>query len=103
LEARAFPSVVGHIANIAVYMDKLLNANDDFKKDFSDIHFGGATIVQEYGQEVINFKLLCNFEKNINIKDIQEKNKKVNKKSIVENLGNIKKNTNKKEKILNEL
>jgi hypothetical protein len=103
LEARAFPSAIGHIANIAKYMDKLLNADDDFRKDFSDIHFGGASIVQEYDQEMVEFKLLCNFEKNIHIKEVIEKNKKTNKKSIVENLGNIRKNTNKKEKILNEL
>ena len=103
LEARALPSAIGHISNIAYYMNKLLNANDDFKKDFLSISFGGASISQEYGYDVITFKLLCHFEKNINIKEIQNKQQKVKDKSIVENLGDITKNTKEKEKILDNL
>jgi len=103
LEARALPSAIGHIANIANYMHKLLNADDEFRKDFSSINFGGATIVNEYGYDVINFQLLCNFEKNINISDIQTKKKLPKDKSIIENLGDINKNADTKQKMLDKL
>lgn len=101
LESRALPSEVGHISTIASYMDNLLKADDDFKKDFASINFGGATIKNEYGYDVINFKLLCKFDKNINIKAIEEKTRK--DKSIGENLKDIKKNTKQKDKILKNL
>jgi hypothetical protein len=98
LEARALPSTIGHIANIANYMHSLLNADDNFRKDFSSISFGGATIVNEYGYDVVNFKLLCNFEKNINIQDI-----KLKQKSIKQNLVDINKNSKIKQQMLNKL
>jgi hypothetical protein len=103
LESRALPSNIGHISTIALYMDKLLNAEDDFKKDFSSINFGGADISTEYGYDVVNFKLLFNFEKNINIQNIKTKENKVKKNSIGENLSNIKQNAQKQKNILNKL
>jgi hypothetical protein len=89
LEARALPSSIGHIASIANYMQNLLTADNEFKKDFVDIRFGGASIIKEYGYDVIEFKLLCNFEKNINIKNIETK--KVDEDNIGENIQNISK------------
>ena len=89
LEARALPSSIGHIASIANYMQNLLSANDEFKKDFVDITFGGAEIINEYGYDVINFKLYCNFEKNINIKDIENEKNKTKDNSIGTNIQNI--------------
>ena len=103
LESRALPSAIGHISSIALYMNKLLNAEDDFKKDFSSINFGGASIQNEYGYDVVNFKLLCEFEKNINIKDILEKEQKVKDKSIGENLMNINKNKKMQKQMLDQL
>jgi len=103
LEARSLPSAIGHISSIALYMDKLLNANDDFQKDFSSINFGGARIVNEYGYDVVNFKLLCNFEKNIHIEEIKDKIKSKKDKSIGENLMNINQKSNEQQKILDKL
>lgn len=103
LEARALPSATGHVSSIANYMQELLNADDEFKKDFSSIHFGGAKIINEYGYDVIHFTLICQFEKNINVKTIEDKTKKTKNKSIGENLQSINQNIKVKEKILNSL
>jgi len=91
LEGRSLPSTIGHIENIAIYMDKLLKADINFKRDFVDVTFGGANIVEEYGYKVINFKLYCNFEKNKHIEEFKKaKEKKVQDKSVFENLADIK-------------
>jgi hypothetical protein len=103
LEARALPSSIGHITSIANYMQELLSADDEFKKDFSNIHFGGAKIITEYGYEVIHFQLVCHFEKNINVKMIEEKNNKIKEKTIGENLQNINQNIKEKEEVLQRL
>ena len=103
LESRSLPSAIGHISSIALYMDKLLHTKNDFKKDFSSINFGGANIQKEYGYDVVNFKLLCEFEKNINIKDIEKEARTTNDKSIGENLMNINKNKQVQKQILEEL
>jgi hypothetical protein len=103
LESRALPSNIGHISTIAVYMDKLLNAKENFKKDFSNINFGGADISNEYGYDVVNFSLVFHFEKNINITNVQEQENKVEKKSIGENLINIKQNSINQKDILDKL
>jgi hypothetical protein len=103
LEARALPSSIGHIANIAKYMNNLLTADATFRKDFSNIYFGGAEIINEYGYDVINFKLLCHFEKNIKIKDIEVEELKTKDKSISENLQSINKNTKMKQEVLENI
>lgn len=103
LEARALPSAMGHVSNIAFYMNKLLNADDDFRKDFSNIYFGGAKMVNEYGYDVINFKLLCNFEKNVNIAQIEKEQKMPQKKNIAQNLKSITDKAKLKEKLLENI
>ena len=91
LEGRSLPSTIGHIENIAIYMDKLLKADINFKRDFVDVTFAGANIVEEYGYKVINFKLYCNFEKNKHIEEFKKaKEKKAQDKSVFENLAEIK-------------
>jgi len=68
IDGRCLPSDKGHIFSIADYMERvMMNSNEKFKRDFKNISFGGAEIIFE-GQELINFKLDCYFEKNINIK-----------------------------------
>lgn len=101
LEARALPSSMGHISNIAKYMENLLRTDDDFKKDFSSIDFGGATIIDENGYKVVNFKLFCHFQKNIHLKKIEQK--KINKENIIENLSNIKQTNSTKMEILDTM
>jgi hypothetical protein len=102
LSAKTLNSGNGHVYNIAKYMNKLLNAQDDFRKDFSGINFGGATTENNSTDGEINFKLLCNFKKNINIKEIEEK-KRVERNSIMENLQNIKTDSNDKNRILDNI
>ncbi|MEA2018209.1 MAG: hypothetical protein U9N59_07155 [Campylobacterota bacterium] len=106
LEGRSLPSSIGHIENIAMYMDKLLKADINFKRDFIDVTFQGATTIDEYGYKVINFKLHCNFEKNKHIEEFDKakaKQKEVKKKSITENLADIGNQQNKKIDTLNNI
>ncbi len=100
LNGRCLPSSIGHINTIATYMERLMESDSNFKKDFIDISFGGAeSIFDEYNRDLISFKLYCNFRKNANIKEIVQENV-VKKKSIVENLKSIKENAKKKKEIL---
>ncbi|HHD80377.1 MAG TPA: hypothetical protein ENK99_02025 [Campylobacterales bacterium] len=103
LEGRCLPSSIGHISTIAEYMEKLINSDDNFRKDFINVSFGGAeSIYDDLNRNLISFKLYCNFRKNINIKEIK-KEVKAEKKSIVENIKSIKENSQKKKEMLNKL
>jgi hypothetical protein len=53
-------------------MEKVMKSDERFRRDFKDISFGGATIVDGGGRELIGFKLYCNFKKNININETQK-------------------------------
>ena len=103
LDGRCLPSSEGHINTIANYMDNLMSADDNFRKDFIDVSFGGAeTSFDSFDRKLISFKLYLNFRRNINIEYIK-KEVSPKDKSIVENLDSIKENSNKKTEILKNI
>jgi len=103
LEGRVLPSSIGHIENIAQYMDKLLKADINFQRDFVNVSFMGANIVEEYGYKVVNFKLECDFEKNVHIEEFKKAQKEAKDRSIMENIGEIKKSQKAKIEALNNI
>jgi hypothetical protein len=103
LDGRCLPSSEGHIHTIATYMENLMNADSNFKKDFIDVSFGGAeTAFDGFDRKLISFKLYLNFRRNINIeylkKEIPPKDK-----SIVDNIASIQENNEKKIKMLDTI
>ena len=103
LDGRCLPSSIGHISTIATYMKKLMNSDKNFRRDFINVSFGGAeSIFDEFNRNLISFQLYCNFRKNINIQEIK-KEIEPQKQSIVENIKSIKKNTKKKNQILENI
>jgi len=103
LDGRCLPSSEGHIDTIATYMENLMNADNNFKKDFIDVSFGGAeTAFDGFERKLISFKLYLNFRRNINIKYIK-KEISPKDKSIVDNLASIKENSKKKIEMIDKI
>ena len=103
LDGRCLPSSEGHINTIATYMENLMNADNNFKKDFIDVSFAGAeTSFDSFDRKLISFKLYLNFRRNINVEYIK-KEKSTKDKSIVDNLASIKENSKKKIKMLDTI
>jgi hypothetical protein len=87
LDGRCLPSSIGHIKTIAKYMERLIKADSNFKKDFIDISFGGAkSIYDEYNRNLISFQLYCDFKKDVNLKKIEQELLEQKQKIVDSNL-----------------
>ena len=64
LEGAVLPSTVGHILNIAQYIERLLKDEKFFMSDFRDITFEGAEIDASESDHVVRFTLEAWYDEN---------------------------------------
>jgi hypothetical protein len=97
LEGAVLPSTVGHILNIAQYIERLLKDENFFMSDFRDITFDGAEIDASESDHVVRFTLEAWYDENKRINSSASADKPMTVKKMQ---SNVSKRTEAQEKTL---